>query len=205
MSEAPRSERRAAVFFDRDGTLNREIEGALSRPEQLELLPGAVEAVARVNASGLVAVLLTNQSAIARGWMTHFDLERVHLDLSQRLAAGGARLDGLLACPHLDTEGFAPYHRACACRKPGSGMFRIASMRWNLDLAASWVIGDALRDLAGGAVLGVRGILVRSGKGEREALRIDELPQAARPFAVVPNVLQAVELALANPEVAQGR
>ncbi len=189
----------AALFFDRDGTLNREVEGALSRPEQLELLPGAAEAVARANAAGFLALVLTNQSAIARGWMTHFELERVHAALRSGLALAGAHLDAVLVCPHLDSGGLPPYHRTCDCRKPKAGLFRFAAARWKLDLARSWVIGDALRDLAGGAALGVRGILVRTGKGASEAQRLNELPLAARPFAVASNVLEAVDLALAAP------
>lgn len=203
MSDAPPAASRAAVFFDRDGTLNVEIESPLAFPEQLVLVPGAGDAVARVNAAGRLALVLTNQSAIARGWMTHFELERVHAELGARLAETGARLDGILHCPHLPGGGHAPYHRDCACRKPKPGLLQLAARRWNVDLARSWVIGDALRDLECGAAFGVRGILVRTGKGEREAQRVADLPEVARPFAIVPSVREAVELALAPP--AQGR
>jgi len=196
VSQARRSSARAALFLDRDGTLNREVEGALSRPEQLELLPGALEALRRIQASGRAAVVLTNQSAIARGWMTHFELERVHSALQERLAAEGLHLEGILHCPHLDSGGLPPYHRVCACRKPAPGLILEAAALWNLDLARSWVIGDALRDLEAGAALGLRGILVRSGKGEREAARAQQLPPSARPTAIAAGILEAVELAL---------
>ena len=187
---------RAALFLDRDGTLNREVEGALCRPEQLEFLPGAVEALRKIQAAGRAAVVLTNQSAIARGWMTHYELERVHAALLDRLAAEGVRVEGILHCPHLDSGGLPPYHRSCACRKPAPGLLLEAAALWNLDLSRSWVIGDALRDLAAGAALGVRGILVRTGKGEREAERAKDLPLPQRPTAVAAGVLDAVQFAL---------
>lgn len=196
MSVALQPAARAALFLDRDGTLNREVEGALRTPEQLELLGGAVEALLQIHAAGRAVVVLTNQSAIARGWMTHFDLERVHAALRERLASHGARLDGILHCPHLDSGGLPPYHRSCACRKPAPGLLLEAAARWNLDLSRSWVIGDALRDLAAGAAVGVRGILVRTGKGGREALRVEQLAPQARPAAVLPGVLEAVQFAL---------
>ncbi|HUR29661.1 MAG TPA: HAD family hydrolase [Planctomycetota bacterium] len=205
MSDTPPAASRPAVFFDRDGTLNVEIERPLVSPEQLVLLPGAAEAVASVNAAERIALVVTNQSAIARGWMTHFELEQVHAGLRARLAASGARLDGILHCPHLPGGGSAPYHRDCACRKPKPGLLHLAARRWNVDLARSWVIGDALRDLESGAELGVRGILVRTGKGAREAQRVADLPERARPFAIVPNVREAVAVALTTPAPGQGR
>jgi D-glycero-D-manno-heptose 1,7-bisphosphate phosphatase len=204
VSEAARAGSRACVFFDRDGTLNREVEGALSSPEQLELLPGAAKAVARVNLRGALAIVLSNQSAIARGWMNHFELERVHARFGELMQQAGARIDDVLICPHLDTAGLAPYHRRCACRKPKPGLFELAAARWNLDLANSWIVGDALRDLEAGAALGVRGILVRTGKGAREEQRLRELELPAPHFAVAATVLEAVELALAAPPGARG-
>ena len=140
--------------------------------------------------------MVTNQSAIARDWMTHFELERVHAALCERLLEQGARLDAILHCPHLDSGGFAPYHRACRCRKPAPGLLLLAAQRFDLDLARCWMIGDALRDLAAAHAVGARSILVRTGKGEREASRIAELSPQARPFAVCADVLEAVELAL---------
>ena len=196
MSLARTSGRRAAVFFDRDGTLVREVEGALSKPAQLELLAGAAQSVQRANQAGFAALVVTNQSAIARNWMTHFELERVHAGLCERLLEQGARLDAILHCPHLESGGFAPYRRVCSCRKPAPGLLLLAAERFDLDLARSWVIGDALRDLAAAAAAGARSILVRTGKGEHEAARLTELPEQARPFAICTGVLEAVELAL---------
>jgi D-glycero-D-manno-heptose 1,7-bisphosphate phosphatase len=188
---------RPAVFFDRDGTLNREIEGALSRPEQMELLPGAAEAVRAVREAGFAAIVLTNQSAIARGWMTHWELEQVQAALLGALAARGAPVDGWMHCPHLDTGGLAPYHRPGPCRKPEPGMLLEAARRWDLELESSWVIGDALRDLAAGAAVGARGILVLTGKGPREVEKLALLPRSAQPFAIASDPQDAVRQLLA--------
>ena len=188
---------RPAFFFDRDGTLNREIEGALSSPEQLELFADAAEAVRLVNQAGWFAVVVSNQSAIARGWMTHYELERVQAELERRLAAGGARLDLALSCPHLEDDGFAPYRRPCACRKPAPGLLRRAAERLEIDLARSWLAGDALRDLAAAEAAGAASILVRTGKGKREEARLGE-PGSPRPRAVVDGVAAAVRFALAQ-------
>lgn len=186
---------RPAIFFDRDGTLNREVEGALSRPEQLEVFTRAPQAIAEANAAGFRCVILTNQSAIARGWMGPVELERVHAALLARLAEGGARVDGIWHCPHLDVAGFAPYRRDCACRKPKPGLLLEAARSLALDLPKSWIIGDALRDLAAGAAVGVRGILVRSGKGAQEAKRLSD-PGSPRAEAVVDDVLDAARFAI---------
>lgn len=196
MSPARASGSRAAIFFDRDGTLVREVEGALSNPAQLELLSGAAQSVRRANQADVAALVVTNQSAIARDWMTHFELERVHSALCTRLLEQGARLDAILHCPHLESGGFAPYHRVCRCRKPAPGLLLLAAERFDLDLARSWVIGDALRDLAAAAAVGARSILVRTGKGEREAARLAELSTQAQPFAICDGVLEAVERVL---------
>jgi histidinol-phosphate phosphatase family protein len=193
---------RRALFFDRDGTLNREVEGALASPAQLELLPRAAEAVARANGAGWLAIVLTNQSAIARGWMTPFELERVHAALRARLAEHGARLDDVLYCPHFDEGGLAPYARPCECRKPQPGLLRLAAERWDLDLGASWVVGDAVRDLAAARAVGARAILVRTGKGAREAARLSEPGSAVPCHAVAADVGEAVLLAL---EASQGK
>lgn len=197
MSPEPPTARalRRAVFVDRDGTLNREIEGALADPQQLELLPGAARAIARLNDAGLAVVVPTNQSAIARGELDVERLARVHAALSERLASEGAHVDLFLHCPHHESEGFAPYRRACACRKPRPGMLLEAAQRLGLDLARSWVIGDAARDLAAGDAVGANGILVATGKGERERAEMERLGHPPRFFAR--DLAAAVERVLA--------
>ena len=159
---------RPAVFFDRAGTLLVELPVPLADPARIELLPGAAEVLADVRAAGFLCVLVTNQSAIARGLLDLERLARVHDALRERLAAEGARFDLVLHCPHHPSEGFPPYRRACPCRKPEPGLVLEAARRLPIDLARSWMVGDALRDLECGARAGVRGLLVATGIGARE-------------------------------------
>lgn len=173
---------RPAVFLDRDGTINVEVEGALADPSQLELIPGVLGALGDLRDAGYALVGITNQSAIARGWMDEQDLGRVHAALGELLGAGGVELDLLLHCPHHPTAGSGEFTGPCACRKPKPGMLQTAQGALGLDLASSWIVGDAERDLEAGRAVGCRPLLVRTGKGARELERIrDEgrdLPQA---------------------------
>lgn len=145
------------VLLDRDGTLNeRVVDGYVTRPEELVLLPGAAEAVARVTRAGCRTVLVTNQRGIDRGLMTRADLEEVHARLAQELSAAGGHLDAIAVCPH--GEG------ACACRKPLDGLFREALGR------APWaqpgrclMVGDMPSDLDPASGLGIRTFRVGPG------------------------------------------
>ncbi len=145
---------KAAVFFDRDGTLIED-PGFLSRPEQVRLLPGAVEAVRAVNQAGRLAVVVTNQSGIARGLLTEADYAATAARLTELLAAGGARLDAQYHCPHLP-ELTGP----CECRKPGTLLYRRAAAELGIDLGRSWWIGDAPRDVEPGVTLGGAGAVL---------------------------------------------
>ena len=170
---------RPAVFLDRDGTLNRELEGALARTNQLELLEGAARSAARLAAAGFALVVVSNQSAVARGWCGLDEVRTVNAELARSLAAAGAPLAGVYVCPHHPDAGPPPYRRVCACRKPAAGLLRRAARELGLDLARSWIVGDALRDLYAGRAVGARAVLVRTGKGEREAARLVELGEPA--------------------------
>jgi D-glycero-D-manno-heptose 1,7-bisphosphate phosphatase len=156
---------RPAVFLDRDGTLIED-RHYLRDPTGVQLLPGAAEAVRRLNAAGRVVVVVTNQSGIARGLLTEADYAATSRRLAELLAAGGAQLDAQYHCPHHpDLSG------ACECRKPGTLLYRRAAADFGLDLGRSWWIGDRLRDVAAAGALGGRGLLVRTGRGGEEARR----------------------------------
>lgn len=145
---------RPAVFFDRDGTLIRDVEYA-SRPEQVELLPGAAAAVRTLSEIGFLVLLITNQSGIGRGFFSPDDYERVHARLVALLAEQRATLDGAYHCPHAPEE-------ECDCRKPGIAMFERAAREHDVDLSRSWCIGDRWRDVAPAQALGATGLLVPS-------------------------------------------
>lgn len=194
---------RRAVFLDRDGTLIDEL-GYLGDPAGVRLLPGAVEAVRHLNEAGWKAVVVTNQSGVARG---HFDegaVRAVHERLEALLAAGGAHLDLVLYCPHHPEHGTGALRARCACRKPEPGMLRAAAERLDLDLSSCWTIGDSERDLEAGRRAGLAGgILVTTGKGA--AVRASYPPERRATQPVAPDVARAVELVLAGARAPQGR
>lgn len=166
------SGRRAAVFLDRDGTLLDE-EGYLGDPEGVQLLRGAARAVAELNAAGLATVLVTNQSGVARGIFDEERLAAVHARVAELLSEEGAHLDLVLFCPHHPEHGAPPYRRVCDCRKPAPGMLLRAARALDVDLARSWVVGDAARDLEAGRNAGVPNlVLVLTGKGGTAAAEL---------------------------------
>ena len=154
-----------AVLLDRDGTLNKEVH-YLSRPEDLELLPGAGPAVARLRDRGYAVVVITNQSAIARGLLTEVGLSEIHRELRRQLAVFGAALDGIYYCPHHPAFGDPPYRADCECRKPRPGMVFRAAVELNIDLKRSLAVGDKLSDLHAGWNAGCMAALVLTGHGE---------------------------------------
>lgn len=151
--ELPRTDGRAPfdlVLLDRDGTLNvRVVDGYVTRPDELEMLPGAATAVARLTGAGCRTVLVTNQRGIARGLMDRSDLESVHARLADELAAEGGRLDAIAVCPH--------ERGVCACRKPRDGLFRtaLAHAPWAA-AGRCLMIGDMPSDLEPATRLGMR-------------------------------------------------
>ncbi len=152
-----------AVFLDRDGTLNRYV-GFLRKPEQLELLPGAAEAVRKINASGYLAILVTNQPVIARGEVTAEELRTIHNKLETLLGREGAYLDGLYYCPHHPHKGYEgeiPELKIdCECRKPKPGMLIKAAKDFHIDLSQSWMVGDGENDIGAGKVAGCKTALI---------------------------------------------
>lgn len=177
---------RAAVFFDRDGTLMRDVDFA-SRPEQVELMPGAADAVRTLSENGWYIVLVTNQSGIGRGLFTPDDYARVHARMVELLANQGAKLDAAYHCPHAPDE-------ECDCRKPGVGMFQQAAREHDLDLTRSWCIGDRWRDVAPAQALGATGLLVQSS-----ATPADDLERARGAGLLVPSLADAVRRILNAP------
>jgi histidinol-phosphate phosphatase family protein len=142
----------SAVFLDRDGTIIRDVH-YLSRPEQVELLDGAAEAIARINAALVPAVVVTNQSGIARGYFTVTDYERTEQRLDQLLAERGAHIDATYYCPHTPEE-------KCRCRKPETELFERAAHDFRIDLRNAVFIGDRFRDVEPALRFGAKGVLV---------------------------------------------
>lgn len=154
----------AAVFIDRDGTLTEEV-GYVNHPKRLRLLPRSAEAIRRLNRARLKAVMVTNQTGVARGYFSEEILQAVNESLVGQLKAEGAYLDGLYVCKHHPTIGEPPYRAVCDCRKPKPGLLRRAAADLGLDLSRSWTVGDKISDILAGQRAGTGSILVLTGYG----------------------------------------
>ena len=151
------SERRPAVFFDRDGTLNED-QGYPHKEEDLALIPGAAKAVRRFNAKGYLISVITNQSGIARGYFSADHFNHFNAALRRALLLEGAQIDLILHCPH-----HPKFSGPCSCRKPQPGMIHTATERLPIDLGASFLIGDQTSDLACATAAGIHGHLSEGG------------------------------------------
>jgi histidinol-phosphate phosphatase family protein len=148
--------RRAAVFLDRDGTLIEDPPpGFLSDPALVHPLPGAVEAVAQLASSGLLPIIVTNQSGIARGIISEEQYHGVAARVEEILARGGGQIAATYHCPH-----HPAVSGACGCRKPGTLLYREAHRKFDLDFASSWWVGDRISDAEPARLLGGRGIVI---------------------------------------------
>lgn len=176
---------RAAIFLDRDGVIVEDVH-YLRNPTQLNILPGAARALRRLQ-DYFYIIVVTNQSAIARGLLTEDDLLEIHLKLVQCLATEGAVLDALYWCPHLPEAVVPAYKVDCDCRKPKPGMLLRTKHDWGVDIASSFIIGDAPRDIEAGHAAGVKAILI----SEPEAGSTGDVLSA-------PNLAQAADLIMAQ-------
>lgn len=175
-----------AVFLDRDGTINEE-KDYLWRIEEFSFIAGAVDAIRLLKGAGYLVVVVTNQSGIGRGFYNEEDLARLHDHMGRELQRQGVSVDACYYCPHHPQHGVGHYAMDCSCRKPLPGMLLQAAFELEIDLAASWMIGDKKADIDAGLAAGCRTVLVRTGYGAAEAAGmpagvpvVDDLLAAAR-------------------------
>jgi D,D-heptose 1,7-bisphosphate phosphatase len=164
------TEKRPAVFLDRDGTINLDA-GYIDRLERFELYPFAIDAMRLFRQAGYLVVVLTNQAGVAHGIYGEDVVATLAEHLAERARDGGARIDGHYYCPHSPDAAVEKYRTDCECRKPKPGMALRAADDLGIDLRRSVVIGDRWRDLAVAKAVGCRGILVKTGYGATEASR----------------------------------
>ncbi len=146
------------IVLDRDGTINQDSDDFVKSVDEWIPLPGALEAIARLNHAGWHCVVASNQSGLGRGLFDVASLNAIHAKMHKALAAVGARVDAVFYCPHAPDEG-------CRCRKPESGLFEQIAERYGVDLKGMPVVGDSARDLVAGAAVGCVPHLVLTGKG----------------------------------------
>lgn len=161
------SQKQKAIFLDRDGTINKS-NGFITRLEQFELLPGVAEAIKKINKSGYLAIVITNQPVIARGDCTFEELALIHEKMETELGKGGAFIDAIYFCPHHTDKGFPEerleYKCECNCRKPKAGMFLQAAKDFNIDMSRSYMVGDSENDVKAGKNAGCKESILLNGE-----------------------------------------
>ena len=192
--------RRRAVFIDRDGTISEEV-GYINHPSRFRLFPYSAAAIKLLNDHGWLAIVITNQAGVARGYFSEAMIDTVHQKLRQDLETGNARLDAIYYCAHHPSVGTAPYRRDCDCRKPKPGLVHRAAEDLNIDLAASWMVGDRYSDIEMAHNAGVRSAFVMSGygRGEWEQQRSEWKQQ---PDLVAEDLLEAISKLTNAPSAA---
>lgn len=174
--------KRPAVFMDRDGTINKDMDTNPTVAD-FHLLPGVADAIGMINNSDFLSIVVTNQPMVAKGFCSLDDVDNMHKKMETLLGAEHAYLDGIYYCPHHPDKGF-PGERpelkiVCNCRKPNIGMFLQAQQDFNIDLSKSWMIGDSERDMLAGARAGCKTILVNNEtKSIKSDFKCKDLKQA---------------------------
>jgi histidinol-phosphate phosphatase family protein len=177
-----------AVFLDRDGTVIFD-KNYLKEPGQVKLYAKAAVSVNKLRKAGFKIIVVTNQSGIARGMFTESDLAKVNKKFLSLLKEGGAKIDGLYYCPHIDENG-------CSCRKPLPGMVLRAAKEHDIDVEKSYTVGDSIRDYLLGFNAGAKGVMVLTGHGKSQKKKIPA--QKIKPLAVLKNLEQAANFIIKN-------
>ena len=181
-----------AVFIDRDGTISEEV-GYVNHPSRFRLFPYSAEAIKLLNNSGWLAILITNQAGVARGYFSEDIIVSVHDRLKSDLEIQAAKLDAVYYCAHHPTVGEPPYRLECDCRKPKTGLIDCATTDFEIDLPASWMIGDRYSDIELARNAGLHSAFVLSGYGRGE-WEYQRGSWKHEPDLVSENLLEAVRI-----------
>jgi len=187
--------KKRAVFLDRDGTINADV-GYPGEYGQIKIYPYSFQALRKINAAGFLAVVVTNQSGIGRGFFSEAALADIHRRMIAEFAARGARVDAVYYCPHYDLSDDPRYRMDCSCRKPHPEMGRRAAAALGLDLSRSYMIGDKVEDVQFGLNIGATPVLVRTGFGPSAEKKLQDA--GTRPAAVKDDLLEAVNWIMAR-------
>lgn len=187
---------RAAVFLDRDGTINEQM-GYINHIDRFQMLPEAAPAIRTLNEAKVPVVVVTNQSGLARGYFPLQLLTEVHEKMVAALAREGAHLDGIYICPHHPDAKEKQYRQACQCRKPKTGLFEQAARELEIDLEKSYMVGDRWSDLKAAVKCRAVPVLVLTGYGKGDYQYIGP-HQKVQPAFVAGNLKEAVAWILAD-------
>ena len=192
--------KKPAVFIDRDGTISEEV-GYVNHPARFHVFPYSAEAIRKLNDNNWLAILVTNQAGVARGYFSEDVITTVHDQLNNELATQKARLDAIYYCAHHPTVGEPPYRLDCDCRKPKVGLIKRATTDFDIDLKSSWMIGDRYSDIELARNAGLRSTFVLSGYGRGE-WEYQRSAWKLEPDLVCENLWEAVQSILSlNHEV----
>ena len=156
-----------AVFIDRDGTISEEV-GYINHVSRFRLFPYSAAALKQLHDNGYLAIVITNQAGVARGYFSEEMVQAIHQQMTKDLESSGAKVDAIYYCAHHPTVGEPPYQLDCDCRKPKPGLLLRAAHDYDIDLAKSWMVGDRYSDIELAANAGVKSALVLSGYGRGE-------------------------------------
>ncbi len=156
--------KRPAVFIDRDGTINEQM-GYVNHVSRFVLLPGTAEGIRLLNRHQYLAIIVSNQSGVARGYFPMELIDRVHAHMKDLLAKEGANIDGIFFCPHYPRGNVPEYSVECDCRKPRTGLVQKACEEFDIDMKNSYVIGDRCSDIELAERSNLQGIMVTTGYG----------------------------------------
>lgn len=182
--------KKRAVFLDRDGTINKDV-GYPNSYRMIDIFPYSFEAVKKINEAGFLAVVVTNQSGIGRGYIEEKNLQDLHQKMSLAFGQYGAYFDGIYYCPHYEDSDYPQYREKCTCRKPNPGMAQKAAQDLDIDLSQSYMIGDKEEDVLFGKNIQASPILVLTGFGTKSLLKLRE--KGIEPDYVADTLLEAVE------------
>lgn len=155
-----------AVFLDRDGTLNEDV-GYPRSFEDIIIFPESFEAIRLLNRAGFFIIVVTNQSAVGRGWLSESELQKIHIQMKEVFLVQGARIDAFYYCPHWFPSANQAYGLSCECRKPGIALGQKAAQEFHLNLRESFMVGDKIEDILFGHRLGAKSVLVLTGEGQQ--------------------------------------
>ena len=185
----PYSKARKAVFLDRDGVINHNLNKYVLSIESVQIIPRSLQAIANLAKSEYAVVIVTNQSAIGRGLITEEIAQNINNFILEKIQSTNGIIDGIYLCPHHPKT-------PCVCRKPNPGMLIQAAAELNLDLENSWLVGDAITDIQAAIAANVKPVMVGTGRGTEQAANLNSDKLAHVPF--VKDLYEAIEYILSN-------
>jgi D-glycero-D-manno-heptose 1,7-bisphosphate phosphatase len=185
----PYSKARKAVFLDRDGVINRNLNKYVLSIESVQIIPRSLQAIANLVKSEYAVVIVTNQSAIGRGLITEEIAQNINSFILEKIQSANGIIDGIYLCPHHPKT-------HCVCRKPNPGMLIQAAAELNLDLENSWLVGDAITDIQASIAANVKPVMVGTGRGTEQAANLNSDKLVHVPF--VKDLYEAIEDILSN-------